>query len=38
MIIKYWLKIILCNEIKYIKHIYNMMLQDMNTVQGKENW
>ena len=38
MIIKYWLKIILCDENKYIKCIYNMMIQDMNGVPGKENW
>ena len=38
MIIKYWLKIILCGENKYIKCIYNMMIQDMNRVPGRENW
>ena len=29
MIIKYWLKIIVCNEAKYIRYIYNMMLEDV---------
>ena len=38
LVIKYWLTIILCHENKYIKHIYNMMLQDMKGVPGKENW
>lgn len=38
MIIKYWLKIILCDEKKYIRHIYNMMLQDMNIMPAKQNW
>lgn len=38
IIIKYWLKIILCNENKLIKHVYNMMLQDIDTMANKENW
>ena len=38
MITIYWLKIIFCNENRYIKHIYNMMLQDMAVMPEKENW
>ena len=35
IIIKYWLKIVLCNE---DKHVYNMMLQDIEMMPEKENW
>ena len=38
MIIKYWLKIIVCNEAKYIRYIYNMMLEDMDSMPDKDNW
>ena len=38
MIIKYWLKIVLCPENRLIKIIYNMMLNDMESMQHKENW
>ncbi|KAL4233737.1 hypothetical protein ACF0H5_008417 [Mactra antiquata] len=37
-IIRYWLKIANCNENKYIKCIYNMMLHDIDTNPGKINW
>ena len=37
-IIKYWLKIISCNENKYIKQVYNTMLNDMETHPLKQNW
>ena len=37
-IIKFWLKIISCNENKYLKHVYNMMLNDMETHPLKQNW
>ena len=38
MIIRDWLNISFCNENRYIKHIYNMMLQDMTVMREKENW
>ena len=38
MIIKYWLKIVLCPENRHIKTIYNMMLNDMESMPHKENW
>ena len=38
MIIKYWLKIVLCPESRLIKIIYNMMLNDMESMPHKENW
>ena len=38
MIIKYWLKIVLCPENRLIKIIYNMMLNDMESMPHKENW
>ena len=38
IIIKYWLKIISCNENKCIKHVYYMMLRDMDAMPEKENW
>ena len=37
-IIRYWLKIIFCDENKFIKHIYNMMLRDLESMPEKENW
>ena len=37
-IIKYWLKIVLCPENRLIKVIYNMMLNDMESMPHKENW
>ena len=38
MIIKYWLKIVIFNENKCIKHIYNNMLQDIDMMPEKEIW
>ena len=39
IIIRYWLKVITCNENKYIKHnIYNMMLSDIESMTESENW
>ena len=38
MIIKYWLKIVLCQENRLIKIIYDMMLNDMKSMPHKENW
>ena len=38
MIIKYWLKLIFCNESRYIRHIYNIMLHDLTVMPEKENW
>ena len=37
-IIKYWFKILNCNENKYIKHIYKMMLADLEEYPNKINW
>lgn len=37
-IIKYWLKITLCNENKFVRKIYNMMLLDIENLENKENW
>lgn len=37
-IIKYWLKVILSDENKYIKQIYNMMLSDIEAQPLKTNW
>ena len=32
------LKVITCNENKYIKHIYNLMLSDIESMPESENW
>ncbi|MCG8047978.1 MAG: reverse transcriptase family protein, partial [Candidatus Thiodiazotropha endolucinida] len=37
-IIKYWLKVITSDENKYIKQIYNMMLNDIEIQPLKQNW
>ena len=37
-IIKYWFKILNCNENKYIKYIYKMMLADLEEYPNKINW
>ena len=37
-IIKYWLKVIYTDEHKYIKCIYNMMLNDIELHPNKHNW
>lgn len=37
-IIRYWLKIIKSSDIKYIKIIYNVMLEDIQSNPGKINW
>ena len=36
IIIKYWLKILMCDDCKYIKYIYKMILLDL-AVVGKGN-
>ena len=36
--IKYWLKIVTSEENKYIKHIYNLMLKDMDDQLRKQIW
>ena len=38
IIIKYWLKVISSEESKYIKQIYNSMLNDLNLQPLKQNW
>ena len=37
-IIKYWLKVISSDDNKYIKHVYNMMLNDIESYPLKQNW
>lgn len=37
-IIKYWLKVVYTDERKYIKCIYNMMLNDIELRPNKQNW
>ena len=37
-IIKYWFKILTCDKTKYIKGIYDMMIEDMNRRPNKQNW
>ena len=37
-IIKYWFKILQCNERKYVSHIYKMMLADLEVYPNKVNW
>ena len=37
-IIKYWFKVICSEENKYIKQIYNMMLNDLAAHPLKRNW
>ena len=38
MIVKYWFKILAAQESKYIKLIYNLMLQDIELEPDKINW
>ena len=38
IIIKYWLKILLTPENKYIKLVYNIMLKDIQEMPNKTNW
>ena len=38
MIVKYWFKILAAQESKYIKLIYNLMLQDIELEPNKINW
>ena len=37
-ILKYWLKVLRSNESKYIRRVYNMMLEDMGAFNRKQNW
>ena len=37
-IIKYWLKIINCNDNKYIKYVYKLMLNDIHRNPNIKNW
>jgi hypothetical protein len=36
-IIKYWLKVIKSSDMKYMSHVYNMMLEDM-LMSNNKNW
>ena len=38
IIIKYWLKVLSSEETKYIKQIYNRMLNDLTLQPIKRNW
>ena len=37
-VIKYWFKILTCDNTKYIKCIYDMMLNDLEAYPNKQNW
>ena len=37
-IINYWFKLLEAHETKYVKNIYNTMLQDLETFPNKVNW
>ena len=37
-IIKYWFKILYCNDMKYIKVMYNVMLNDLVKYPNKKSW
>ena len=37
-IIKYWLKICMSNENKYIKHVYNLLRADVQANPNQVNW
>ena len=37
-IVKYWFKILKCNEIKILRMSYNMMLGDLNSMLDKTSW
>ena len=37
-IIRYWFKIIQCDDTKYIKLTYNMMLNDLQNFPDKPSW
>ena len=37
-ILRYWLKVINLEEHKYVKCIYNMMIQDLQLMPNKPNW
>ena len=37
-IIKYWLKIVLCSEMKYVRIIYNMLYNDCINFPNKVTW
>ena len=38
IIIKYWFKILQSPANKYIKLVYNLMVQDLETLPNKVNW
>ena len=38
MIIKYWFIILLSEDVKYIKLVYNMMFEDLELNPKKTNW
>ena len=38
IILKYWFRIILAEENKYLKIVYNLMLRDLERLPNKVNW
>ena len=37
-VIKYWFKVIKCTHTTYVKHIYNVMLQELHTYLNRNSW
>ena len=36
--IKYWFKVVKCTSTKYVKHFYNVMLQELNMYPNINSW
>ena len=36
--IKYWFKVVKCTSTTYIKHIYNVTLEELNMYPNKNSW
>ena len=34
----YWFKVVKCTSTNYIKHIYNVMLQELNMYPNRNSW
>jgi len=37
-VIMYWFKVVKCTSTNYIKHIYNVMLQELNMYPNRNSW
>jgi len=37
-VIKYWFKVVKCTSKNYIKHMYNVMLQELNMYPNRNSW